>query len=403
MAHISEDRVLESAVGVATTAFTLAGAVAGFRTFASQMATNDTCWYAAWAVDANGTPTGQFENGLGTLTAATTLTRTTVLESSNANAAVTFTGTLYVAISLLASRTAYFDDTHSMFMPTATAEPPTPVGGIEVYAREIVPGNTVLKIKRPSGVDSPIQDGIAFNRFVKYQGGGAALVAIGGGALTTTGSTLTAIAPTSGTNIRNALPRTQFSTAATANSVANAVAGGNVLATHVLRGSIAGEGGFRVVMRFNISALQSPNRFFAGLRDVATAATNVDPFTSTTPGSVGLAFNTATSANWRIVHNVSGTAPTNIDLGANFPVNTTDLLELILFCPPATGVGVGDTIRYRCRRFTTSGDPTAEATGNLTTNIPGLSTLLHPGLWMVTGTAAVSSFQINSLSIESDF
>lgn len=103
MAHITEDRVLETTTTSGTGALTLAGAVTGFRTFASVMTSpSDTCLYALWAVDADGNATGDYEEGLGTYSASNTLTRTTVFRSSNANAAVTLAaGTKYVAISLL--------------------------------------------------------------------------------------------------------------------------------------------------------------------------------------------------------------------------------------------------------------------------------------------------------------
>lgn len=401
MAHISEDRVLETSTTTGTGNLTLAGAVTGYRTFASQMATSDTCWYAVWGVDVNGSPTGEWEGGLGTYSGVNTLTRTTVLESSNGGTVVTFSaGTKYVAITLLATKTGQIDNVGAMLFPQATVEPPTPASGNYLYAKEIVPGQTALKTKRPSGVDSPIQDSIAFNRIVKYQGASAAVAAIGGGALTaaTAGG---GVAPAAGTNIRNALPRTQYSTAATANAINSLYSSTQITATSVLRGSINGEGGFRVVMRFSLSATQANNRFFAGLRDVNTAPANVDPFTSATPGAIGIVANTATDANWRIAHNVTGTAPTTIALGANFPVNATDLLELVLFCRPYTASA--GNIGYSVRRYTTTGDPAFETSGTLSTNLPANTTLLLPTLWMVNVTAAIASFQVNQITIESDF
>jgi len=83
MSHVVIDRVKETASTTGTGSFTLAGAVAGFKTFASRLATNDTTWYCA----VNGT---DWEIGLGTLSASTTLARTTVLASSNADALVNF-------------------------------------------------------------------------------------------------------------------------------------------------------------------------------------------------------------------------------------------------------------------------------------------------------------------------
>ena len=108
MAHVSEPRVLETSTTTGTGALTLAGAVAGFRTFASVCATNDTCLYYIEAVDGSGIPTGDWECGLGTYTGTNTLTRTTVVRSSNSNAAVNLAaGTKRVAITFIG------DDIHT--------------------------------------------------------------------------------------------------------------------------------------------------------------------------------------------------------------------------------------------------------------------------------------------------
>jgi hypothetical protein len=403
MAHITEDRVFETSVTTGTGAFTLDGAVAGYRAFADVATVGDTFWYAIWRVDVSGSPSGQYEVGLGTYSAVNTLTRTTVLESSNAGAAVTFlTGTKQVALTLTAVNTAQFDNVGAMWLPAASAEPPTPATGNYLYAKQIVPGNTVLKSKRPSGVDSPLQDSVAFNRIAKYVGGQITMLSFGGGQFATSPAGTSVTPLTSGTSIRNALARTQQATAATANAIAVAyINAATTTNTQVLRGSINGEGGFRLVMRFGLGALATGNRFFAGLRDVVTIPVNVDPFTSTTPGSIGLVANTATDANWRIAHSVSGTAKTTISLGANFPVNNSDLLELVLFCRPFTTTA-GD-VSYRVRRYTTTGEPTFEATGTISTNLPAGTTFLYPTMWMVNVAASVANFQINTIALESDF
>jgi hypothetical protein len=93
--------------------------------------------------------------------------------------------------------------------------------------------------------------------------------------------------------------------------------------------------------------------------------------------------------------------PTTISLGANFPVNNNDLYELVLFCRPYT-TAVGD-IGYRVRRYTSTGDPLFESTGTLTTNLPTGLTMLQPRLWMVNVTAAIASFQVAAITLESDF
>lgn len=84
------DRVLETTTTTGTGALTLAGAIAGFRTFNSGLGVNNTTLICIEAVDASGVPTGEWEVCSGTLTGATTLTRNTIMASSNAGAAVNF-------------------------------------------------------------------------------------------------------------------------------------------------------------------------------------------------------------------------------------------------------------------------------------------------------------------------
>jgi hypothetical protein len=101
MAHITEERVLETSTTTGTGAFTLAGAVTGFIAFSAApgIAVGDTAYYLIEAVDSNGIPTGEWERGWGTYSAANTLTRTRIDRSSSSNAVVTFSaGTKRVSI-----------------------------------------------------------------------------------------------------------------------------------------------------------------------------------------------------------------------------------------------------------------------------------------------------------------
>lgn len=84
------DRVKERTIVTGTGTMTLLGALTGFQTFVVVGNTN-TCYYAIYAVDASGRPTGDWEVGFGTYTlSGTTLSRTTVLASSNSGSAVSF-------------------------------------------------------------------------------------------------------------------------------------------------------------------------------------------------------------------------------------------------------------------------------------------------------------------------
>jgi hypothetical protein len=82
MAHRLENRVAEASTSAGTGPFVVSGALTAFNTFASRMAVGDTCWLLIEAVDGNGNLTGQWVRGLGTYSAANTLTLTAALESN---------------------------------------------------------------------------------------------------------------------------------------------------------------------------------------------------------------------------------------------------------------------------------------------------------------------------------
>jgi len=103
MALVVKDRVQETSTTTGTGTFTLAGAVSGFQSF-SVIGNANTTYYAI----VGGT---EFEVGLGTYTASgTTLSRDTILESSNGGTAVNFSaGTKNVFVTYPAERALYTD------------------------------------------------------------------------------------------------------------------------------------------------------------------------------------------------------------------------------------------------------------------------------------------------------
>lgn len=100
MALVLADRVKETSTTTGTGTFTLAGAATGFQSFAIVGDGNST--YYTITDDA----TGDWEVGIGTYTASgTTLSRDTILSSSNSNAAVNFSaGDKNVFLSLPSER-----------------------------------------------------------------------------------------------------------------------------------------------------------------------------------------------------------------------------------------------------------------------------------------------------------
>jgi hypothetical protein len=272
-----------------------------------------------------------------------------------------------------------------------TSDPATTTGQLKVYAKEIA-GRILPKWIGPSGVDTPFQAGLGFNRtsMILPAGGTTATTFVGGFGTLFTNSVTTAANPAPATtNLLTSTRRATFSTAGTANSITYHRQ--NTLM--VTRGNASGIGGFFYTIRFGTSATQTGNRVFVGLSDSIANPTNVDPTTSATIGRLGMAIN-ANTGNWNFVNNVAGTAPTVTPLGASFPVNTTDLYELVMFAKPNDTV-----INYRVKNLSTGASVSSTT---LTTNIPANTTYMAPQFWMVNVAAAVATFDFGGWYLESD-
>lgn len=99
MPFVYADRVRETSTSIGTGTFALAGAVSGFRTFASGIGANNTCFYTISHRTAS-----EWEVGYGTLDSlGTTLTRTAVQSSSTGSAVVFSAGTKDVFVTIPAS------------------------------------------------------------------------------------------------------------------------------------------------------------------------------------------------------------------------------------------------------------------------------------------------------------
>jgi hypothetical protein len=115
MALVIADRVKESSTTTGTGTYTLAGAVTGFESFGS-IGDGNTTYYAC----TDGT---DWEVGVGTYTASgTTLARTTILESSNSDAAVNWSaGTKTLFCTLPAEKASYLDASGNLVAANASA------------------------------------------------------------------------------------------------------------------------------------------------------------------------------------------------------------------------------------------------------------------------------------------
>jgi hypothetical protein len=103
MALVLADRVRQTGTANTTVSFTLSGSVTGFQSFAVIGNTNTTYYSATDGA-------GNWEVGIGTYsTTGPTLTRTTILSSSNSGSAETFSGTVTVFVTYPSSKSVEYE------------------------------------------------------------------------------------------------------------------------------------------------------------------------------------------------------------------------------------------------------------------------------------------------------
>ena len=117
MALVLKDRVQETTTTTGTGTLTLGGAVTGYQSF-SAIGNANTTYYAIYASGGS-----EWEVGIGTYTASgTTLSRTTVLASSNSGSLVSFSaGTKNVWCDYPAGRAGYVDTNSTLNAPVFAA------------------------------------------------------------------------------------------------------------------------------------------------------------------------------------------------------------------------------------------------------------------------------------------
>ena len=134
MALVVKDRVQETTTTTGTGTVTLAGAVTGFQTFAA-IGDGNTCYYAI-------TSGNDWEVGLGTYTASgTTLSRDTILESSNSGSAITLSGTSNVFVTYPAEKSGHKDANNTIYSEQLGASNGIFVNSTTVSANFTVPNN----------------------------------------------------------------------------------------------------------------------------------------------------------------------------------------------------------------------------------------------------------------------
>lgn len=296
-------------------------------------------------------------------------------------------GSTFNTALILKAATGRVEVSQLMEMVAQSALPTNPGSGkLAIYPRTRA-GQIWLDVLRPSGRDFPLQPHFGVNRIARWSPSSGTTVNVDGMPRSSVG---TASTPTlAATNLGTAMRRWTMTSAATVNAAAEDRSAGWVC----WRGNAAGLGGFTYVNRLSLTTLQATGMGFFGLYG-STAALATTLLLSAVVNCIGIGFQRGTHTNWQLVHNDGTGAPTLIDLGANFPINTTHVLTLFIMAAPNSG-----TIGVRVVNETT-GDST-ELT--ISTDMPVATQFLSPHNYMNNdATAAAVAYDCAGVYIETD-
>ncbi len=276
----------------------------------------------------------------------------------------------------------------SMNFPEQTVVPTAPAAGVELFLQGVFQDWRMLASENAAGrVEFIAPHPWRHNVFRLVPGGGTtatSFAACVGCGFTGTASSFSAQVPAAG----SAVTLSTRYTCATSTSTSNVV---DIRPTSLLASRTSG---FSFAMTFQPRVLSAANRAFFGLLDVTTAPGNIDWTTTTTQNRIGIAINSNTG-NWKLITGVTGTAATVVDLGVNFPVNTTDMTRLSLFCTASDT----STVYYRVENLTSG----LSTSGTITANLPSATVLLAPHQYLTNNTNGTAvSFDSTGWYLQTD-
>ena len=142
MALVLADRVQQTGTANTTVSFTLSGSVTGFQSFAV-IGNGNTTYCSAFD------PSGNWEVSICSYsTTGPTLTRTTIISSSNSGSAVTFSGTVNVFVTYPSERSVNLDQsTNTAYAPQFNASNGLLLNNATVSASyTIATGNNAMSV-----------------------------------------------------------------------------------------------------------------------------------------------------------------------------------------------------------------------------------------------------------------
>lgn len=400
MSHVSEDRVIESTATTGTGILLLAGALTGFRSFGSVCSVADTVWYSLWEVDTNGNATGAYEEGLGTYSSSNHLTRTTVLRSSNSNAAVSLSSaTTYVGIGSLALKTLQMDVNNAVKLVACTTTPPAPSSDLNVYARTFA-NRVLLTQAGGAGIETALQPSlfgknvVMFNPQDSTTGTGSNAFQL---AWTSNGTVTTPTPSSTSPAVSNQMRRTRYANIVTTTNQQLGPRFNTASQQCFWRGNGAGLGGFFFFSRFIVDAwAASTGRIFSGLTG-ASATASVCISDTVVNDTCGLWHDTTDSSTTfnLVTRNQATTTKTAITLSN--AIAAGNAYDFYMYCAPN-----GGTIYARLDDLVNG--VTYEV--NTSTTLPTSTIFMGPQTQMSNGTANTTvntmAIAVNRIYCESD-
>jgi hypothetical protein len=388
MAFKLPDRTAESSTSTGTGNFTLAGALTGgFRKLNADLADGDTTLYCI-----RHKTTAEWEVGLGTYeSTGDVLIRTTVLKSSNSNAAVSFSaGDKEVFVTIPSDKLVNMDHENTIHLDKtpSNAIPGVPATDqLALFARSRA-GRMLLHMMGPAGIDVACQPALFGNNIVFWMPTTGTNVATGLGTLWTARNSGTSAAKShpalATTNDLTTLKTALFGTGTTATGTS-----GEQSDLQFFRGNAAGRGGWFFATRFGLSAVSGTYRIFLGL-SATNAAWSAAP--SATASSIGIAKD---EGDTNLQFLIRGAAATKVDTGVAPTVGA--VYDFLMFAPPN-----GGQISFRLANGVT-GALLAESLTPSMANAP--ATTVFMAVWAMimsaTGTTA-KELRVNRMYCESD-
>jgi hypothetical protein len=282
-----------------------------------------------------------------------------------------------------------FDSAADSVLLNDGVSPSAPGSGLLFYAQSRA-GRRLPAFMGPSGLDTSVQPAMFANGIISIAPSATTAFSVWGGPTFTAVGTVSHPTISATTVLKEGVRRAIVTSAATANSASEL----RIAATLCYRGDLAGFGGFFQRWRWGRNTAVANQRTAVGLwASTGATATTQSPSALTNCILLG---NDSADTNMQIMHNDGAGACTKINLGSEFPANsTTAIYDFDLFAAPNS-----NQVGYRVKNLVSG----AEATGTITTDLPATTTFLAPHAYANNGgTAAAVVLDFYRYYLETDY